>query len=302
MYRVILGELARITDHLTCNGAMAMELGAFTPFLWMHQGARDGLGHPRGGDRRAHDAQLRPHRRHGEAAHAGRSRQDMPRRSCPRSIACWSGVRERCSCKQPHLPRPPRGRRQASAQADALALGVTGPCCARPASPTTCARRTRTSSTTTSTSTCRSGTTATTSIASWCAWRRCASACRIIAQALERLADDGPINVDDPRVILPAEGRRLHHDRRHHPALQAGDGGREARRRARSTATPKAATASSASTSSPTAAARRTACACRPPCFASTCKAAQTMISGTMIADIVPTFGSVNMIGGECDH
>src|SRR6476620_6345755 len=34
-YRVILGELARICDHLTCNGASAMELGAFTPFLWM---------------------------------------------------------------------------------------------------------------------------------------------------------------------------------------------------------------------------------------------------------------------------
>ncbi|MGZ3476359.1 MAG: NADH-quinone oxidoreductase subunit D-related protein, partial [Polyangiales bacterium] len=34
-YRVILGELARLSDHLTCNGAMAMELGAFTPFLWM---------------------------------------------------------------------------------------------------------------------------------------------------------------------------------------------------------------------------------------------------------------------------
>jgi len=33
--RVILGELARIADHLTCNGATAMELGAFTPFLWM---------------------------------------------------------------------------------------------------------------------------------------------------------------------------------------------------------------------------------------------------------------------------
>ena len=32
--RVILGELARITDHLTCIGASAMELGAFTPFLW----------------------------------------------------------------------------------------------------------------------------------------------------------------------------------------------------------------------------------------------------------------------------
>ena len=34
LYRVILGELSRISDHLTCNGAMAMELGAFTPFLW----------------------------------------------------------------------------------------------------------------------------------------------------------------------------------------------------------------------------------------------------------------------------
>lgn len=34
-YRMILGELARIADHVTCVGAMAMELGAFTPFLWM---------------------------------------------------------------------------------------------------------------------------------------------------------------------------------------------------------------------------------------------------------------------------
>jgi NADH-quinone oxidoreductase subunit D len=33
-YRMILGEMARIADHLTCDGAMAMELGAFTPFLW----------------------------------------------------------------------------------------------------------------------------------------------------------------------------------------------------------------------------------------------------------------------------
>src|SRR5277367_3553964 len=30
-----LGELARIADHLTCDAAMAMELGAMTPFLWM---------------------------------------------------------------------------------------------------------------------------------------------------------------------------------------------------------------------------------------------------------------------------
>jgi len=35
--RVILSELSRVTDHLTCIGASAMELGAFTAFLYMIQ-------------------------------------------------------------------------------------------------------------------------------------------------------------------------------------------------------------------------------------------------------------------------
>ena len=33
--RVILSELSRVTDHLTCIGASTMELGAFTAFLYM---------------------------------------------------------------------------------------------------------------------------------------------------------------------------------------------------------------------------------------------------------------------------
>jgi NADH-quinone oxidoreductase subunit D len=32
--RVLVSEVSRITDHLTCVGASAMELGAFTPFLY----------------------------------------------------------------------------------------------------------------------------------------------------------------------------------------------------------------------------------------------------------------------------
>jgi len=32
--RVIVGEISRVTDHLTCIGASAMELGAFTAFLY----------------------------------------------------------------------------------------------------------------------------------------------------------------------------------------------------------------------------------------------------------------------------
>src|SRR3954465_9576814 len=39
-YRMALGELTRLTDHFTCNGAIAMELGAFSPFLWLMK-ARD---------------------------------------------------------------------------------------------------------------------------------------------------------------------------------------------------------------------------------------------------------------------
>jgi NADH-quinone oxidoreductase subunit D len=39
----------------------------------------------------------------------------------------------------------------------------------------------------------------------------------------------------------------------------------------------------------------------RPPCFPIT-GGLQKLITGAMLSDIVPTFGSLNMIGGECDH
>jgi len=39
----------------------------------------------------------------------------------------------------------------------------------------------------------------------------------------------------------------------------------------------------------------------RPPCFQIT-GGLHRLIEGRMLADIVPTFGALNMIGGECDH
>jgi NADH-quinone oxidoreductase subunit D len=42
-------------------------------------------------------------------------------------------------------------------------------------------------------------------------------------------------------------------------------------------------------------------CRVRPPCFANTA-ALSEMIDGAFLADVVPTFGSINMIGGECDR
>jgi NADH-quinone oxidoreductase subunit D len=42
-------------------------------------------------------------------------------------------------------------------------------------------------------------------------------------------------------------------------------------------------------------------CRCRPPCFYITA-ALRQLIVGANIADVVPIFGSLNMIGGECDR
>jgi NADH:ubiquinone oxidoreductase subunit D len=40
---------------------------------------------------------------------------------------------------------------------------------------------------------------------------------------------------------------------------------------------------------------------CRPPCFPPVA-ALHRMIEGEMVADVVPSFGSINMIGGELDR
>lgn len=40
---------------------------------------------------------------------------------------------------------------------------------------------------------------------------------------------------------------------------------------------------------------------CRPPCWPIT-SSLQHLLEGVMLADVVPTFGSINMIGGECDR
>jgi NADH-quinone oxidoreductase subunit D len=39
----------------------------------------------------------------------------------------------------------------------------------------------------------------------------------------------------------------------------------------------------------------------RPPCFAIV-GGLEKLITHRMLSDIIPTFGSLNMIGGECDH
>ena len=43
-------------------------------------------------------------------------------------------------------------------------------------------------------------------------------------------------------------------------------------------------------------------CRVRSPCFAIMQALDDVLLPGATIADVVPIFGSVNMIGGECDR
>jgi NADH-quinone oxidoreductase subunit D len=123
---------------------------------------------------------------------------------------------------------------------------------------------------------------------------------RIIEQALDQMPDEGPINIDDPRIVLPPkeevyttieatiqhfkivmEGIKV-------PAgecysyTEAGNGELGFYLISDGSGTPYRVRI-------------------RPPCFAAVQGLSQ-VIDGRMIPDVVPTFGSLNMIGGECDH
>src|SRR5262245_864202 len=132
-----------------------------------------------------------------------------------------------------------------------------------------------------------------------CRIREIEQSMKIVEQALARLPV-GPVWIDDPRFVLPEKEKvygsiegLMHHFKiimegiqvpagETYFAVEGGNGelgfyvvsdggGRPYRLRV------------------------------RPPCFIAM-GAFQEMIKGYMVADIVPTFGMVNMIGGECDR
>ncbi|MFO7179692.1 MAG: NADH-quinone oxidoreductase subunit D, partial [Pseudomonadota bacterium] len=123
---------------------------------------------------------------------------------------------------------------------------------------------------------------------------------RIIEQGLERMPDSGPVNVDDPRVVLPPksdvyttiegtiqhfkivmEGLKL-------PAgevysyTEGGNGELGFYIVSDGSGTPYRVRI-------------------RPPSYYVT-GGLERVITGQMMADVVPCFGSLNMIGGECDR
>lgn len=123
---------------------------------------------------------------------------------------------------------------------------------------------------------------------------------RIIQQAMTQMPDDGPVSVDDPRLVYPPKREvytTIEATIAHFKLVMEGQ------------KLPKGAVYGYTeggngelgfyivSDGSGTPYRVR----CRPPCFYNLTACAD-MIKGDMLADIVPTFGSINMIGGECDR
>jgi NADH-quinone oxidoreductase subunit D len=295
-YRMILGELARMSDHLTCDGAMAMELGAFTPFLWMIK-AREmvwEIMEEETGARLTHSFG----RVGGMAAPPTDGFKEHTRAVVKHILTVIDEVERLLLGNRIFLDRL-ENVGVISAE-DAISLGWTGPCLratgvaydVRKAHPYLKYNEVDFD--------VPVGTASDSFDRFMVRLAEMRQSARIIDQSLERMADSGPINVEDPRVILPPksevyntiegtiqhfkivmEGLKL-------PAgevyayTEGGNGELGFYLVSDGSGTPHRVRI-------------------RPPCFLITA-GLERMITGQMMADVVPSFGSLNMIGGECDR
>ena len=295
-YRVILGELARISDHFTCNGASAMELGAFTPFLWLLK-VRDWVWdilERETGARMTHSFG----RIGGMAAPPTVNFKDDVLRVIPEVHKVVKETEIMLLRNRIFLDRMQGVGVLTKAQA--LSYGVTGPMARSTGIPYDVRKD-----------------------HPYLVYDRfdfdvpvgedgdnwdrfmvrleeIRQSVRIIEQAIEQMPDDGPINVDDPRIVYPAKDdvyTTIEATIAHFKLVMEG------------LRTPKGEVYSFTeggngelgfhivSDGSGTPYRVRV----RPPCWYNLA-ASREMLLGGMIADIIPTFGSVNMIGGECDR
>jgi NADH-quinone oxidoreductase subunit D len=295
-YRVILGELARISDHFTCNGASAMELGAFTPFLWLLK-VRDWVWdilERETGARMTHSFG----RIGGMAAPPTATFKDDVLRVIPEVHKVVKETEIMLLRNRIFLDRMQGVGVLTKEQA--LSYGVTGPMARSTGIPYDVRKD-----------------------HPYLVYDRfdfdvpvgedgdnwdrfmvrleeIRQSVRIIEQAIEQMPDDGPINVDDPRIVFPEKSdvyTTIEATIAHFKLVMEG------------LRTPKGEVYSFTeggngelgfhivSDGSGTPYRVRV----RPPCWYNLA-ASREMLLGGMIADIIPTFGSVNMIGGECDR
>lgn len=295
-YRVILGELARICDHLTCNGAGAMELGAFTPFLWMLK-LRDFIWD-------ILEEETGARMTHSFARIGGMAKE--PTENLRRNIEQLVPKFEKTlmECEQTILRNRIFLDRLEGVgilnKERAINLGVTGVMLrstgvdydVRKAHPYSVYDRFDFD--------VPLGHDGDNYDRFLCRAEEMRQSLKIIRQAVQQMPTDGPVSVADVRVTMPhkdavystIEGTIAHFKLvmegikvppgEVYSFSEAGNGELGFFLVSDGSGTPYRVR-------------------CRPPCWFNL-NAAHDMLRGGMIADIIPTFGSVNMIGGECDR
>lgn len=295
-YRVILGELARIADHLVSNGAGAMEVGAFTPLLWLLK-AREWVFdvlEKETGARVTHSFG----RIGGMALPPTASFKADVLEMLPKVLKSVKEVEDLLLPNRIFMDRT-QGVGAISKER-ALQFGLTGPCLraagvpydVRKDNPYLVYDRFEFE-----VPIGEDGD----------AWDRFSvrleeirQSARIIEQALEQMPESGPVSVDDPRVMLPEkdevyntiEGTIAHFKLvmegfkpppgEVYSYTEAGNGELGFYIISDGSGTPYRVRV-------------------RPPCFYNL-QACREMLLGGNVADIIPTFGTINMIGGECDR
>ena len=295
-YRVVLGELSRIADHFTCNGASAMELGAFTPFLWLLK-VRDWVWdilERETGARMTHSFG----RIGGMAAPPTATFKDDVRQLIPELFKVVKETEIMLLRNRIFLDRMQGVGVLTKEQA--LSYGCTGPV----ARSTGLAYDVRKDHPYMVYDRFDFDVPVGEDGDNWDRFmvrlEEIRQSIRIIEQALEQMPDDGPVNVDDPRIVYPdkqevyttieatiahfklvMEGLRVPKGEVY-SFTEGGNGELGFHIVSDGSGTPYRVRV-------------------RPPCWYNLA-ASREMLLGGMIADIIPTFGSVNMIGGECDR
>ncbi len=122
---------------------------------------------------------------------------------------------------------------------------------------------------------------------------------RIVEQALRDLPD-GPVRIDDPRYVLPEKHKvytsiegLMHHFKLIMEGAKVPKG--------EAYLAVEGANGELGFYIVSDGSGRPYRCRVRPPCFLGMAALGQ-MVRGHMISDIIPTFGMINMVGGECDR
>ncbi len=293
--RVIGGELSRMADHMLCIGASAMELAAFTPMLYLIEGRElllDMIDSLCGGRVTTNFVRIG-----GISADMPENFPEFARPRLDRALKLFEDA-DKLLTENPVFRRRMEGTGYLSSE-DLIAWGVTGPMLRAGGVPYDIRR-----------------------VHPYLVYgeldfdvpvgrhsdnfdrylvrlEEFRQSRRMILQCLDRMPG-GPVDADDPRVRWPGKGRVFNRMEELIDQFKlVTEGGMPPAGEVYHAV--EAANGELGFYIVSDGTGKPWKCRCRAPSFSNISPLAK-MITGGQLADVVPTFGMINMIGGECDR